>query len=131
LFLNRNSCFRFFFVIITKKPMEQVSIISMLKHNYNWIFIRIMSLKHWWYVSLNNKNNYMSVILLKQLKWILFDRLCKISFFFQNKEFHLFDFYRNVKRDDRSIFLYAYENSETFSSVELQIYFSSAERRTA
>ncbi|CAF4099468.1 unnamed protein product, partial [Rotaria sp. Silwood2] len=37
----------------------------------------------------------------------------------------------NVKRDNRSIFLYAYENSETFSSVELQIYFSSAERRTA
>ncbi|CAM4785220.1 unnamed protein product [Rotaria magnacalcarata] len=37
----------------------------------------------------------------------------------------------NVKRDNRSIFLYAYENSATFSSVELQIYFASAERRTA
>lgn len=37
----------------------------------------------------------------------------------------------NVKRDDRSIYLYAYENSDIFSSVELQIYFSSAERRTA
>ncbi|CAF0727583.1 unnamed protein product [Rotaria sordida] len=37
----------------------------------------------------------------------------------------------NVKRDNRSIFLYAYENSETFSAVELQIYFASAERRTA
>jgi hypothetical protein len=37
----------------------------------------------------------------------------------------------NVKRDNRSIFLYASENSETFSPVELQIYFSSAERRTA
>jgi hypothetical protein len=41
------------------------------------------------------------------------------------------EFYRDVKRDNRSTFLYAYENSETFSSVELQIYFSSAERRTA
>jgi len=38
---------------------------------------------------------------------------------------------RNVKRDDRSIYLYAYENSDIFSSVELQIYFSSAERRIA
>ncbi|CAF1581908.1 unnamed protein product [Adineta steineri] len=37
----------------------------------------------------------------------------------------------NVKYDNRSIFLYAYENSETFSSVEVQIYFASAERRTA
>ncbi|CAF4592052.1 unnamed protein product [Rotaria sp. Silwood1] len=37
----------------------------------------------------------------------------------------------NVKRDNRSIFLYAYENSEKFSSVEFQIYFPSAERRTA
>ncbi|CAF4453882.1 unnamed protein product, partial [Adineta steineri] len=36
-----------------------------------------------------------------------------------------------VKYDNRSIFLYAYENSETFSSVEVQIYFASAERRTA
>ncbi|UJR22105.1 hypothetical protein I4U23_025170 [Adineta vaga] len=37
----------------------------------------------------------------------------------------------NVKRDNRSVFLYAYENSEAFLSVELQIFFSSAERRTA
>ncbi|CAF0940704.1 unnamed protein product, partial [Didymodactylos carnosus] len=37
----------------------------------------------------------------------------------------------NVKRDARSVFLHAYENVETFSSLELQIYFSSAERRTA
>ncbi|CAF5136927.1 unnamed protein product, partial [Rotaria magnacalcarata] len=37
----------------------------------------------------------------------------------------------NVKRDNRSVFLYAYENAEAFLSVELQIFFSSAERRTA
>jgi hypothetical protein len=40
-------------------------------------------------------------------------------------------FFRNVKRDNRSVFLYAYENAEAFLSVELQIFFSSAERRTA
>ncbi|UJR26998.1 hypothetical protein I4U23_008305 [Adineta vaga] len=37
----------------------------------------------------------------------------------------------NVKPDDRGIFLFAYENSEPFSSVEMQLYFASAERRTA
>ncbi|CAF1245691.1 unnamed protein product [Adineta steineri] len=37
----------------------------------------------------------------------------------------------NVKRDNRSVFLYAYENAEAFLSVELQIFFSSAERRIA
>ncbi|CAF1031276.1 unnamed protein product [Rotaria sordida] len=37
----------------------------------------------------------------------------------------------NVKRDNRSVFLYAYENAEAFLSVELQIFFASAERRTA
>ena len=42
-----------------------------------------------------------------------------------------FLFFRNVKRDNRSVFLYAYENAEAFLSVELQIFFSSAERRTA
>ena len=37
----------------------------------------------------------------------------------------------NDKQDNRSIFFFAFENSETFSSVELQIFFSSAGRRTA
>ncbi|CAF0773124.1 unnamed protein product [Adineta ricciae] len=37
----------------------------------------------------------------------------------------------NVKRDNRSVFLYAYENAEAFLSVELQIFFSSVERRIA
>jgi hypothetical protein len=40
-------------------------------------------------------------------------------------------YFRNVKRDNRSVFLYAYENAEAFLSVELQIFFSSGERRTA
>ena len=40
-------------------------------------------------------------------------------------------FFRNVKRDNRSVFLYAYENAEAFLSVELQIFFSSVERRIA
>ncbi|CAF1221343.1 unnamed protein product, partial [Didymodactylos carnosus] len=37
----------------------------------------------------------------------------------------------NVKRDARSVFLYAYENAEPFSLLELQIYFSSVDRRMA
>ncbi|CAM4929146.1 unnamed protein product [Rotaria socialis] len=39
--------------------------------------------------------------------------------------------YRNVKQDNRFVFLCAYENAEAFLSVELQIFFSSAERRIA
>ncbi|CAM4943397.1 unnamed protein product, partial [Rotaria socialis] len=37
----------------------------------------------------------------------------------------------NVKQDNRFVFLCAYENTEAFFSVELQIFFSSAERRIA
>ena len=37
----------------------------------------------------------------------------------------------DVKRDNRSVFLYAYENTESFLSAEIQIFFSSAERRIA
>lgn len=50
-----------------------------------------------------------------------------------NKNLFKFVFFlcRNVKRDNRSVFLYAYENAEAFLSVEFQIFFSSAERRTA
>ncbi|CAF0791592.1 unnamed protein product [Adineta ricciae] len=37
----------------------------------------------------------------------------------------------NLKPDNRGIFLFASENSEPFTSVDMQLYFSSAERRTA
>jgi len=37
----------------------------------------------------------------------------------------------DVKRDNRSVFLYAHENAESFVSVEVQIFFSSPQRRTA
>jgi hypothetical protein len=43
----------------------------------------------------------------------------------------LFCIFRDVKRDNRSVFLYAYENTEAFLSLELQVFFSSAERRVA
>jgi hypothetical protein len=69
--------------------------------------------------------------LFELLTWILFDRLCMCEYLiFESISFFVLDF-SNVKRDNRSVFLYAYENAEAFLSVELQIFFSSAERRTA
>lgn len=39
--------------------------------------------------------------------------------------------FSDVKRDNRSVFLYAYDNAEAFLSTEIQIFFSSSERRIA